>query len=128
MVCEWGMSDRMGPLKYTEDHDSIMGQETVVAASAQTKRELDEEVRAIIDAQYERARHLIDEHRAGLEKIAQALLEYETLDAAQVKTLLAGGDLPPRTPTLRIEKPVEAPAVTPAPDIDGVPAMEPRLA
>ena len=128
MVCEWGMSDRMGPIKYTEDHDSLMGQETVVAASAQTKRELDEEVRAIIDAQYDRARHLIDEHRAGLEKIAKALLEYETLDANQVKTLLNGGDLPPRQPTLRIEKSADSAIAGDAPLSEPTAALEPRLA
>jgi cell division protease FtsH len=109
MVCEWGMSDRMGPIKYTEDHESLLGQETVVAASAVTRRELDEEVRAIIDAQYDRARKLIDEHRFGLERIAQALLERETLDGAQVKALLAGEALAATT------VPVPAPAVVDAP-------------
>ena len=130
MVMEWGMSDRMGPIKYTEDHESIMGQESVIAASAQTRRELDEEVRAIIDAQYDRARRLIDSHRDGLDRIAKALLDYETLDAAQVKTLLAGGELPPRVPTLRVERP-EGTTAEAAASADPAPvsaALEPRLA
>ena len=104
MVYEWGMSDRMGPIKYTEEHDSMMGPESVVTASGTTRRELDEEVRAIIDGAYGRARHLIVTHKEVLEKIARALLEHETLDGSQVKMLLDGGDMPPRTPTVSIHK------------------------
>ena len=104
MVYEWGMSDRMGPIKYTEEHDSMMGSESVVTASGTTRRELDEEVRAIIDGAYNRARTLIMQHKDVLVKIAQALLEHETLDGGQVKMLLGGGDMPPRTPTVTIRK------------------------
>ncbi len=104
MVYEWGMSDKMGPIKYTEDHDSIMGPESVVTASAQTRRELDEEMRKIIDVQYERAKLLIEANSAALERVAKALLEHETLDGGQVKTLVAGGEIPPRRSTVTVPK------------------------
>ena len=128
MVYEWGMSDRMGPIKYTEEHDSMMGPESVVTASGTTRRELDEEVRAIIDGAYNRARTLIMQHKDVLVKIAQALLEHETLDGAQVKMLLGGGDMPPRTPTVTIIKDDLAkeprPLVIPTPSE----ALTPKLA
>jgi cell division protease FtsH len=128
MVYEWGMSDRMGPIKYTEEHDSMMGPESVVTASGTTRRELDEEVRAIIDGAYGRARSLIVHHKEVLEKIARALLEHETLDGGQVKMLLDGGDIPPRTPTVAIHKDDAArdvrPLTVPAPGD----ALQPKLA
>jgi cell division protease FtsH len=105
MVYEWGMSEKMGPVKYTEEHDSLMGTENVVAVSAQTRRELDEEVRKIIDSQYERAKLLIEANASALERVAKALLEHETLDGGQVKMLMQGGELPPRKPTVTIPKP-----------------------
>jgi cell division protease FtsH len=100
MVYEWGMSERMGPVKYTEAHDGVTGHEEVIAVSATTRRELDEEVRRIIDQQYEHARKLIEDNRDKLERVAKSLLEYETLDCAQVKQLMAGEELPPRRPTV----------------------------
>ena len=104
MVFEWGMSDRMGPIKYTEEHDSFAGSESVVTASATTRHELDEEVRSIIDSQYNRARTLILQHRVAVDQVALALLEHETLDGAQVKMLLDGGSMPPRKVTVAISK------------------------
>ncbi len=130
MVYEWGMSERMGPMKYTEDREHLLGgEEHAVLASGETRRELDQEVRRIIDAQYARARQTIEQHRDAVERIARALLEWETLDAAQVKLLIDGQELPPRQATVRIEKepprrqaeparvsdPVEAPVLEPRP-------------
>src|ERR1043165_7363882 len=104
MVYERGMSEKMGPLKYTQEHDGLMGHESVVSAGNQTQRELDEEVRRIIDAQYERAKEIIVTNRVKLDRIAQALLEHETLDVAQVRVLMEGGELPPRRPTVVVTK------------------------
>ncbi len=104
MVYEWGMSEKMGPLKYTEDRESILGSDSAVSVGNQTRRELDEEVRGIIDAQYQLAKGLIVANRDKVERIAQALLEHETLDLLQVKTLMDGGDLPPRRPTVMVTK------------------------
>ena len=128
MVYEWGMSDRMGPIKYTEEHDSMMGPESVVTASGTTRRELDEEVRAIIDGAYNRARTLIMQHKDVLVKIAQALLEHETLDGGQVKMLLGGGDMPPRTPTVTIIKDDLAKEARPTAMPTPSEALQPKLA
>ncbi len=115
MVLEWGMSDAMGPIKYTEDHDSITGPQTVVAVSAQTNRELDQEVRKIIDAQLERAKRLIAENAGAVERVAKALLEHETLDGPQVKFLMGGGELPPRKPATVIVPKEKPPVAEPQP-------------
>lgn len=130
MVYEWGMSEKMGPLKYTEEHDGLMGHESVVQAGNQTRRELDEEVRSIIDAQYARAKEIILTNRDKLERIAQALLEHETLDILQVKTLMDGGELPPRRPTVIVSKAeAEAKETRPEPERSPTgPALEPKLA
>jgi cell division protease FtsH len=130
MVYEWGMSEKMGPLKYTQEHDGLLGHESVVSAGTQTQRELDEEVRSIIDKQYAVAKDIIVTNRDKLERIAQALLEHETLDVSQVKVLMEGGDLPPRRPTVVVSK-VESETKGARPETDRPatgPALEPKLA
>jgi cell division protease FtsH len=70
--------------------------------SEQTAREIDSEVRRIVNEQYERSKKILLERREGLDKIAEALLEHETLDLADVDNLLAGGSItrapPPKSP------------------------------
>ena len=128
MVYEWGMSERMGPVKYTESHDGAAGQEEIIAVSATTRRELDEEVRRIIDQQYAHARKLIEDNRDKLERVAKTLLEYETLDAAQVKRLMAGEELPPRRPTVIVPVVRESTPTPPSPEPTGLAGMEPQIA
>ena len=127
MVYEWGMSDRMGPVKYTEAHDGAMGHEEIVSVSATTRRELDEEVRRIIDQQYAHAKELIVANRDKLERVAKALLEHETLDSAQVKLLMSGEQLPPRRTTVIVPTVREA---SPPPEAkpDDFSEMKPQLA
>ena len=130
MVYEWGMSEKMGPLKYTEERESILGSDSAVSVGNQTRRELDEEVRGIIDAQYQLAKNLIIANRDKVERIAQALLEHETLDVLQVKILMDGGDLPPRRPTVMVTK-SEIDAKGIRPEAERSPtglALEPKLA
>jgi cell division protease FtsH len=130
MVFEWGMSDKMGPMKYTEERDGMMGEESVVSVSAETRRELDQEVRSIIDAQYERAKRTIEQNRDALERIAKALLEHETLDEPSVMKLIGGEELPPRRPTVTIVKPDAARAKTehPPESDPGLGQLRPQLA
>jgi cell division protease FtsH len=109
-----------------------MGHESVVAVGAQTRRELDEEVRGIIDRQYAMAKDIILANRDKLERIANALLEHETLDLPQVKTLMDGGELPPRRSTVVVAK-VDtdlAKDKDAKPELAGpaTPALEPKLA
>jgi cell division protease FtsH len=105
MVCEWGMSERMGPLAFGKKEGEVfLGRDmaSTQTYSEQTAREIDSEVRRIVNEQYERAKKILLERREGLDKIAEALLEYETLDLADVDVLLGGGAInrppPPKSP------------------------------
>ncbi len=104
MVYEWGMSEKMGPIKYTEEQDGMMGHESVVTAGGETRRELEQEVRLIIDTQYARAVDVISKHREAMVRIAETLLDHETLDCDQVRRLVDGETLPPRQSTVVIKK------------------------
>jgi cell division protease FtsH len=105
MVCEWGMSDRMGPLAFGKKEGEVfLGRDmaSTQTYSEQTAREIDAEVRRIVTEQYERATRILNERRGELDKIADALLEYETLDLADVDVIMAGGTIsrppPPKSP------------------------------
>src|SRR5450755_311101 len=128
MVCEWGMSEKMGMVEYGEHEDYVfLGRDISRARdySEATAEEIDREVRKLIDDAYAIALRTLTEHRDKLEAIAKALLEYETLDGAQIKEIIAHGRLlnpPPgpsasSTPPMPPEKPpkqlVIAPEVTP---------------
>ncbi len=102
MVCEWGMSDRLGLVSLGKKDDPIfLGRELSNSQtySEETAREIDQEVKAIITGQYDRARQILEENRMQLERIAEALLEYESLDAIELDRIIAGQ-------TLAREKPV----------------------
>ncbi len=104
MVCEWGMSDKLGPLSFGKKEEAIfLGREInrTQDYSADTAVQIDTEVKAIVMAEYERARRILEDNRAALERIANALLEYETLDGNDVSTLIAGGELIKQKPTPR---------------------------
>ena len=98
MVMQWGMSRKMGPIAYG-DHDEqiFLGKEIAVRRdySEDTAREIDNEVRTLMNECHERARHVIAEHKEDLHKVANALLERESLDAEDIKILLNDGTLPP---------------------------------
>jgi cell division protease FtsH len=104
MVCEWGMSEKMGPLAYGKKEGEVfLGREMATAQSysEQTAREIDAEVRRIVTEQYERAKKILIDGRALLVKIADALIEYETLDGSDIEVLMAGGSIsrpPPAKP------------------------------
>ncbi len=96
MVCEWGMSEKMGPLAFGKKEGEVfLGREmtTTQGYSEQTAQDIDAEVRRIVTEQYERAKKVLVEHREQLARIADALLEYETLDAADIDVLMAGGTI-----------------------------------
>jgi cell division protease FtsH len=96
MVCEWGMSQSMGPLTFGKKEEQIfLGREIAQHQdySEDTAIKIDQEVRLIVGAQYERAHAMIVEHRSALASIAEALLVREVLDGEQVRRLAAGGTL-----------------------------------
>ncbi|MCA8978041.1 MAG: ATP-dependent zinc metalloprotease FtsH [Planctomycetes bacterium] len=95
MVCELGMSEKVGPIKYTEDDENpFLGREFRLGSLSQRTLELiDDEVRRIIDGQYAKARQLLQDHRDQLDAVAEALLKHETLSGDEVSAVLRGDDL-----------------------------------
>ena len=93
MVTRWGMSDALGPLQYAEPEEEVFLGYSVNRQrqmSNETAQQIDKEIRRIVEEGYERAKHLLDEHRSELEKLAQALLEYETLSGDEITKVIAG--------------------------------------
>ena len=105
MVCEWGMSDRLGPMTFGKKEEQIfLGKEfnRHQDYSESTAQKIDSEIKKVVTEQYERATRLLTENRDALERIAEALLEHEVLDARQLKQLIAGEPLettPPASST-----------------------------
>ncbi len=100
MVTKWGLSDKMGPLLYDESDDEVfLGRSATQhhkSVSEETARNIDSEVRRIIDECYQRAHDILEEHRGKLDIMAEALMKYETIDAKQIDDIMAGK--PPREP------------------------------
>jgi cell division protease FtsH len=100
MVCELGMSDKMGPVAYTEGEQNVfLGREMSSrsdAISEETAREIDREVRDMIDGQLELARKVVRENRDKLDRLAHALLERETIDSEEIDAAMGGTELPDR--------------------------------
>jgi cell division protease FtsH len=100
MVTKWGLSDRMGPLSYGEEEEEVFLGRSVTqhkALSDDTAHAIDEEVRAFIDRNYERAETILKEHIDKLHAMADALMKFETIDSDQIKDIMEGRD--PRPPS-----------------------------
>ena len=96
MVCEYGMS-RLGPLTFgKKEQEVFLGREIGQARdfSDDTAKQIDEEVRSFVDAGYQSAYSILDENKDIMHRMAIALLERETLDAAEIKLIIEGKDLP----------------------------------
>lgn len=95
MVTKWGMSDKLGPLQYEETQEGYLGyggsQRTM--QSADTNKLIDAEIRGLVEGAHKRATQLLTDHRDQLELLAQALLEYETLNGEEINQLLEQGKL-----------------------------------
>jgi cell division protease FtsH len=120
MVCQWGMSEKLGMVQYGHDSDRMfIGRDMVQRQdySEFTAQEIDTEVKRIINEAYQRAKTLIDAHRDKLEIIANALLEYESLDGEQVKHIVADGTFTPPPPAPKVDPPSGALAATPLTDV-----------
>jgi cell division protease FtsH len=97
MVCEYGMS-RLGPLTFGKKEEQIfLGREIAQHRdfSEETARQIDLEVRRLIDEAYQAAHSIVESHADAMHRIAAALLERETIDAEEVKMLIEGRELPP---------------------------------
>ena len=104
MVTEWGMSDAIGPLNFSRGQGEVfLGRDfsATEAYSEDTAQRIDAEIRRIVTEQHDRARKLLDQHQGELQRVAKALLEYETLSGEEVHTLFGGGVLDRRTPRVQ---------------------------
>ena len=94
MVTKWGLSDSLGPLMYDEGGEEVFLGRTAAqpskAMSDETALAIDKEVRSIIDDCYEKARQLLEEHRPKMDMMAEALMQYETIDSEQINSIMDG--------------------------------------
>ena len=94
MVTKWGLSEKLGPLMYAEEEGEVfLGRSAATQhanVSAETARLIDQEVRSIIDGCYGTAKQLLSDSRDKLDKMAEALMKYETIDADQIDDIMAG--------------------------------------
>ena len=98
MVCLYGMNERIGPVSFGDgDHDVFLGRDFVQRStySAHTARLIDEEVTKMLTELYDEAYQILSDNRETLDRIAEALLERETLDRSELDQLLQGKPLPP---------------------------------
>ena len=112
MVTKWGLSDAMGPLMYDEGGEEVfLGRSAAQpskAMSDETALAIDKEVRSIIDECYEKARNLLEEHRSKMDMMAEALMQYETIDAEQSDAIMEGRK--PNPPSDWSECPSDSPS------------------
>jgi cell division protease FtsH len=100
MVTKWGLSDRLGPMTYAEEEGEVfLGRQGSQAkhVSPETTHIIDEEIRSIVDRNYERSHSILVEHMDQLHAMADALMQYETIDRGQIDKIMEG--LPPGAPS-----------------------------
>jgi cell division protease FtsH len=100
MVTKWGLSDRLGPLTYSEESGEVFLGRSVTQhkqVSDGTAHAIDEEVRRVVETNYERAKNILVTNLEKLHTMAEALIKYETIDDEQIKDIMAGR--PPRPPS-----------------------------
>jgi cell division protease FtsH len=117
MVCSFGMSERIGPVSFTDDeHDVFLGRDFVQRKdySERKAHEIDEEITQILTTLYDEAKQLLKDNREVLDRISEALLERETLEGAELKLLLEGEPLPPMPSPVSEEKIENDPSAKPA--------------
>ena len=112
MVTKWGLSDAMGPLMYDEGGEEVfLGRSAAQpskAMSDETALSIDREVRSIIDECYEKARSILEEHRSKMDMMADALMQYETIDSEQIDAIMEGKK--PNPPSDWTSGPTEPPS------------------
>jgi cell division protease FtsH len=126
MVTEWGMSEKLGMISYGDNGQEVFLGHSVTQnknVSEATAREIDTEIKAIIDHAYAEARRILTERRADLESLAQGLLEYETLSGDEIEAVIRGEKIvrkvvdEPMPDQRRSSVPTAAP---PRPDVSGI--------
>ncbi|SLN49829.1 ATP-dependent zinc metalloprotease FtsH [Pseudooctadecabacter jejudonensis] len=128
MIMRWGMSDKVGNIDYAEAHEGYSGNTAGFSVSTQTKELIEEEVKAFIEQGYEEAKRILTEKKDEWERLAQGLLEYETLTGAEIKKVMAGeplgrdddgdADVPPASGNSVTAIPKTKPRKPKAPDME----------
>jgi len=122
MVTKWGLSDRLGPLTYSEESGEVFLGRSVTQTkhvSDETAHAIDQEVRRVIESNYQRARSILETNLDKLHAMAEALIKFETIDDVQIKDIMEGR--PPQPP-------VGWDSALVAPPTSGVrPSVEPDL-
>jgi len=98
MVCEWGMSNVLGPVNFATSHDDVfLGREMGHGKdhSEKTSEIIDKEIRLILDSAYDKAKNILNENLEILHKTSKLLLDRETIDGSELSALLKGEELPP---------------------------------
>jgi len=93
MVTRWGLSDRLGPLTYAEEEGEVFLGRSVTKhknVSDDTAHAIDEEIRSVVDRNYDRAASILNENMDKLHAMAQALIKYETIDTEQIDAIMKG--------------------------------------
>ena len=93
MVTKWGLSEKLGPLTYSEDEGEVFLGRSVTQqkhVSPQTALTIDIEIRTIIDRNYQRAKDILKKHKKELDAMASALMKYETIDRTQIIDIMEG--------------------------------------
>ena len=119
MVAKWGLSEKLGPLSYSKDEGEVFLGHAVTQhkqMSDETAHAIDQEVRALIDKTYGRAKALLQAHVGILHKMAETLIKYETIESAQIDDLMAG-----RTPSPPKDWSEEERVASPTPPADAAP-------
>jgi len=130
MVCEWGMSEKLGPLAFGKKEEAIfLGREMSQHQdySQQTAVEIDSEVRRLVMENYDRAKQVLMGNLDKLKAIAEALLEHETIDTADIDVLMLGNKIdrqPPTAPTAPARTEVATPSKTVRPALCPRPGKE----
>jgi cell division protease FtsH len=134
MVCRWGMSEKLGPLAFgNREGEVFLGRDlsTRPDYSEDTARQIDGEVRRIVTECYERSKKLLVDNVETLKRMADALMEYETLEADDVNTIVNGGTITRQRPPPRVSAPPKLEKKEKRKILDaleGLPKMEPNKA
>jgi cell division protease FtsH len=98
MVTKWGLSERLGPLTYSEEDGEVFLGRSVTqhkSVSDDTAHTIDEEIRRIVDSNYEVAKKVLTENREKLDMMAKSLMKYETVDESMLKEIMEGNEPTP---------------------------------
>jgi cell division protease FtsH len=120
MVLRWGMSDKVGNIDYAEAHEGYSGNTAGFSVSANTKEMIEEEVKRFIQEGYERAHQILTEKNTEWERLAQGLLEYETLTGEEIRRVMNG------EPPSAGDDDGDSPDEGSAPSVTAIPKTKPK--